>query len=278
VNPIRSPQEIARLVEFGEGETCAQTLASAPPDFAADFGIRVERLDSAILLVAEQIDDMPFNRVIGLGVMDPATEAMVDDIVTLYQDAGIQNFAVQLSPAAQPPALPVWLEARGLQHRDNWAKVYRPGQPPPVIPTDLRIECIGREHAAAFARVACSAFGLPDLLHPWFAATVGWPGWRHYLAWDGDVPVATGALFVRGEVGWLGLGSTLPSHRRRGAQGAIMAQRIRDGIGQGCQWLVTETGEDVPDRPNPSYHNMLRTGFRLAYQRPNYLFQPSPAG
>jgi hypothetical protein len=278
LTPIRSPQEIARLVELGEGEAWAEMLLSAPPDFAANFGIRVERLDSAILLVAEKMDSMLFNRVIGLGVKKPATEAMVDAIVALYQNASAPNFAIQLSPAAQPPALPAWLEARGLYRRNNWVKVYRPGQPPPVIPTDLRIECIGREHAAAFASVACSAFGMPDLLRPWFAATVGRPGWRHYLAWDGDAPVATGALLVRGEVGWLGVGSTLPSHRRHGAQGAIMAQRIRDGIGLGCQWLVTETGQDVPDRPNPSYHNMLRTGFQLAYQRPNYLFQPSPAG
>ena len=47
-----------------------------------------------------------------------------------------------------------------------------------------------------------------------------------------------------------------------------MARRIRDGADLGCRWLVTETGEDTPHHPNPSYHNMLRTGFLLAYQRP----------
>ena len=37
--------------------------------------------------------------------------------------------------------------------------------------------------------------------------------------------------------------------------------------------LVTETGEDSPEQPNPSFHNMIRTGFSLAYQRPNYLWR-----
>jgi len=64
---------------------------------------------------------------------------------------------------------------------------------------------------------------------------------------------------------------TLPAFRRRGGQGAIMARRIRDAVQLGCRWVITETGEDLPDRPNPSYHNMLRAGFSLAYQRPNYL-------
>lgn len=273
-----SLQETAQLVEIGEGEAGADMVLSAPADVAANIGTRVERVGSAIVLITEQVDIMLFNRVIGLGVMEPATEAMVDAIVTLYQNAGLRNFAVQLSPTAQPSALPAWLEARGLPPRDNWAKVYRGVESPPMIRTDLRLECISPEHAAAFASVACTAFGMPDTLRSWFAASVGLPGWRHYLAWDGDLPVATGALFIRGGVGWLGMGSTLPSHRRQGAQGALMAQRIRDGIELGCHWLITETGEDSPSRPNPSYHNMVRTGFELAYQRPNYIFQASGAG
>jgi hypothetical protein len=50
-----------------------------------------------------------------------------------------------------------------------------------------------------------------------------------------------------------------------------MARRIRDAALAGCQWVVTETGEDSVDFPNPSYHNMLRAGFQPVYQRPNYM-------
>ncbi len=266
-NSKLSPQDIARLVEGSESAVYAQIVLSAPADVVTNIGMRIERAGSAVALITKKMDFMLFNRVIGLGLMEPATEMMVDNIIALYHNASIQNFAVQLSPAAQPAALPAWLEARGLLRRGNWAKVYRGVESPPEIPTDLRIECIGPEHAAAFASVACTAFGMPDTLRPWLAAFVGGPGWRHYLAWDGDTPVATGALFIRDGVGWLGVGSTLPSHRRRGAQGAIMAQRIRDGVELGCRRLITETGEDTPDHPNPSYHNMRRTGFKLAYHR-----------
>lgn len=266
-----SLQDLARLVEVGEGEAYADMFLAAPADFAAGMGLRVERVGSAIALITAKMDFMLFNRVIGLGVMEPATEAMVDDLVALYHQAGVQNFAVQVSPSAQPSALAAWLEARGLPRRDNWAKVFRGVEPPPPVPTDLRIDVIGPDQAGAFAAVACTAFGMPDTLQPWLVAPVGRPGWRHYLAWDGDTPVATGALFVKDRIGWLGVGSTLPSHRRRGAQGAIMARRIRDGAKLGCRWLITETGEDLPDRPNSSYRNMVRTGFELAYQRPNYM-------
>ncbi len=181
---------------------------------------------------------------------------------------------VQLSPAAQPAELPKWLEERGFKRGEKWAKVYRGTESPPVISSDITIERIGPQFAEVFAETAFTGYEFPPALRPiipWIPPQIGRSGWTHYLGFDGDVPVATGALYARDGVGWLGYGSTLPSHRRRGAQGAMFAQRINDAIAQGCQWIVTETGEETEDKPNPSYHNMLRMGFELAYMRPNYV-------
>jgi len=50
-----------------------------------------------------------------------------------------------------------------------------------------------------------------------------------------------------------------------------MARRIADGIKLGCRHLVSETGEETPEEPNPSYRNMLRTGFELVYARRNWI-------
>jgi len=43
-----------------------------------------------------------------------------------------------------------------------------------------------------------------------------------------------------------------------------------DGIEMGCRWLVVEADPDTAERPNPSYRNLVRFGFKLAYERPNY--------
>jgi len=114
---------------------------------------------------------------------------------------------------------------------------------------------------------------MPLPLAEGLAMSIGQPGWQHYLAWDGEQAVAGAALFMRSGVGWLGAGGTLPSHRRRGAHGALMARRIQDSAAAGCEWVITETGEDTPEQPNPSFHNMRRTGFQVAYLRPNYMLQ-----
>ena len=268
-----STHDVAAIVEFGEAEAYADLARFAP----AGLGFQVQRIGGAIVLLAEHLDMLLFNRVIGLGMREPATETLLDQIAATYQRAGVRNYGVQLSPTCLPAELPTWLSARNLMLRDRWAKVYcRPSQVI-TIPTTLRIAHIGTDAADMFAEVARVAFGMPPFLEPWLARGVGQTGWRHYLAFDGDQPVATGALFIRNRIGWLGLGSTLATHRRRGAQGALMVQRIRDAADLGCEWVITETGEDLPENPNPSFHNMVRTDFKLAYQRPNYLLRSAPA-
>jgi GNAT superfamily N-acetyltransferase len=224
------------------------------------------------VLSAPSFDTLLFNRVIGLGLRRPATPAAVSDLVNRYRATGVRNYGIQLSPAARPEGLETWLDESGLARRDNWTKVYRPADVPPApVMTELGIEPVAPQLADRFAEVACAGFGLPPTLAPLLRGTVGRAGWHHYMAWDRDTPVATAALFVHGDAGWLGIAATRPTHRRRGAQGALMARRLTDGAALGCRWFVTETGEDAPDRPNPSFHNMMRAGFVVAYQRPNFM-------
>lgn len=225
-------------------------------------------------MLMREVDVPMLNRVVGLGLREPVTDEVLDSVERLYRGERFR-FMVQPSPAVLSEELHARLEARGLPRMDNWVKMIRGAEPPPEVSTDLRVEQVGREHARACAEVLCSAFGMPPEFGAFVVNLVGRPGWQHYLAFDGDTPVATGALYVHGEVGEVTFGGTLESHRGRGGQGAIMARRIRDAIELGCRWIVTETGEDTPEQPNPSYRNMVRTGFRVTYLRPNYIFFPS---
>lgn len=267
---MSTPLELAQVEEFGEAEAYADMIRAAPPDVAKQLGLGVRRFESAWALTFEAADMMLFNRVMGLGLREAATPEMLADITRYYKERGLRNFSITLSPNAQPPAAPDWLAAQGYARGDNWAKMIRSTEPAPTIETDLLIEEVGAEYGEAFATVALAVFGMPPAWGPWIRALAGRPHWHTYLAFEGDRPVATGSLYIKNEIGWLGIGSTLPSHRGRGAQGAILARRIADGIAKGCRWLITETDEETPQRPNPSYRNMVRTGFTLLYARPNY--------
>ena len=168
MNGTLSPAQAAEVVEFGEGEAYADFFFSAP----AELGVSVQRLGSAMLLVAQRLDIVLFNRVIGLGLREPASDTALEAILSIYRQAGVHASAGQLSPAAQPPVLSLWLEARGLRPADNWAKVYRAADPEMTMPTGrlmreqpgewivLRLQALARVRATRPAGSRASPWSL----------------------------------------------------------------------------------------------------------------------
>jgi hypothetical protein len=188
-----------------------------------------------------------------------------------YASAGARRFFVQLSPIAVPTELRQWLIDRGARPYNNWVKLYRDVSAPPAVKSDLSVRQIDTESAGKFAAIVSSCLDWPERVRPWIARTVGRPGWRHYMAFDGRRAVATAALFVQSGFGWLDFAATLPEYRGRGAQGALVVRRIEDAAKTDVSHLVVETAEQTPGRPAPSWRNMNRFSFEMAYVRPNYL-------
>ncbi len=90
-------QHLAELVELGEAEAYADFFAAAPPD----WNCRVQRIGGAVCLFAPDMSAMIFNRVIGLGVREAATEAMLDEPALTQVCARLQNIAVRGKPCPE---------------------------------------------------------------------------------------------------------------------------------------------------------------------------------
>jgi hypothetical protein len=264
------------ICEHAEADAWASYYRNAPAEFARKTRIDAKRVGSLWVMMIPELDSTDFNRIVGLGAGEAATEAMLDDAIAVLQNAGCRHTMAQITPLAQPAGLPDWLAKRGFVRGDNWAKVYRGNAPALAAPTGLRVESIGKDRAELFASMLQAVFNMTPDLGLWGMGSVGEPGWRHYLAFAGEQPISCAVMFVSGEVAWLGFGGTLPSHRRQGGQGALLARRIDDGLKLGCRWFISETSEDTPEQPVQSYHNLLRAGFKLAYLRANYIHETPP--
>jgi GNAT superfamily N-acetyltransferase len=256
---------------MSEMQAWGEFYRAASADTISACGLDVGELGGALATLFSAADALGLNRVIGLGLERPAGSGDVDDLVDLYENAGVPRFFVQVNPASKPSDLGSLLEARGLRHYNNWVKLYRDVSPPPGVSTDLTVRRIDERDAEAFGRIVAGSFDWPEPASGWVAELVGRPNWRHYMVFDGETPVATGAMHVQDGQGWIDFASTLSDYRGRGAQGALLAQRIRDAAELGLRRLVVETAEDTPQKGAPSFRNMLKFGFRVAYVRPNYL-------
>jgi GNAT superfamily N-acetyltransferase len=238
------------------------------------FGADAVQAGGVVCAVRPDLDQVYNNPVIGLGVLEPASDAVLDRIADVF---GSIRHSVALAPCAQPPDLPDMLRERGYEAGYAWVKFHRPAGPPPAAKTDLRVERIGAERSADYVAVLAAGFDLLPEAAAMLEHLPGRPGWGCYLAYDGEAPVAAGAVFVSGDHAWLGQATTLPEHRRRGGQSALMAVRIGEARAAGAAVVVTETGETVDGRPANSYHNILRAGFEPAYVRPNFISPPEDA-
>jgi hypothetical protein len=90
--------------------------------YAAFYGSRAVQLDGGV--VAFRLDEAPdspmLNRVVGLGVDEPATEDALDSALEAL--AGTTCY-VAVSYDARPPELLHWLSRRGLEPGWGWMQV-----------------------------------------------------------------------------------------------------------------------------------------------------------
>lgn len=244
---------------------------SASPEMAALFGIRLVRLGSADVLQMTRLDMLMFNRVVALGVEEPATEELLDEALALFADAHVPRFFLEVSPAARPIFLNDWIAERGFSLHNNWVKLTRAVDPVPRAFTTTHIVEVGPDRAADFGRIVQIVFRLPEPMAEWAAGLVGREGRRQFMAFERDKPVGVAALYQEGEWAELGYAAVLPEARGLGIQAALIAARVRAARDMGCRWLSMETAEETLEKPSYSLRNARKMGFEILYLRPNYL-------
>lgn len=220
----------------------------------------VVEVDGAVVLLVPEAPGSPMlNRVVGLGLDDPATEERVDAALAVVPRG--TRFYVGVSPHAEPPELPAWLEARGLEPGWGWMAFRRSVTAPEPATTELTlVDVASGEERAAFARIVRVAYGLPEEVERRLRVAPD-VGWDCLLALDGDEAAGAAAIYVAEGVGYLGFAATLAEHRGKGAQSALLTERIRRAAAAGCDVILTETGEQREGLPSNSYRNIRRAGF-----------------
>lgn len=239
---------------------------------AAGFGFTVESVSGATVFLAPGVTVPFFNRTLGLLPETGFTEAELERVIAVFRAAAVREWWVQFTPEVAPRDLQGWLVARGFAPapRASWAKFVRLTGDPPAAASDLSIRAASSGDAPDVARILSASYGLSPALGRGISSLVGKPGWMFFVACHRGDPVATGAVHVQQDRGWLGFAATDAAYRGHGAQSSLLAARIAAAGEAGCAAVVTETGEPKKDEPNPSLANIRRAGFVQVCSRLNY--------
>lgn len=235
------------------------------------LGIGIEKLLDGECLVTEKIKAWLFNRVIGLGLESKIERKTLDILVTLYEKKDLP-VGISLCSEATTPELVKDLKNRGFEIQNSWVKMLRSNTHPIISECGFSIKEASQDQGALISEIISVGFGLDSIGNQIFKALITPASNYVYIAWDGTNPTGVGVLTINNKIGHLNTATTLPEYRGKGIQGAIMAHRLKEGIKLGCDRFVTETWSPG-DAVNHSYNNMVRHGFELAYERPNWVLE-----
>jgi GNAT superfamily N-acetyltransferase len=183
-------------------------------------------------------------------------------LIELFSAEGVKRFFVWLSPGPDMDTMRRWLEGSGFCRirRTGYPTLCRTVRTPVQFNTDLDIREVSVDDVVA------ARDHLGETLWPEYARSAGKDGFFHYMAFDGNRPVAIAALCIFEEIGYLMAAATAESHRRRGAQQALIAKRVERAEALGCEVMVSETLYMLEH----SYRNLQRAGFQEAYEKEVY--------
>jgi GNAT superfamily N-acetyltransferase len=202
------------------------------------------------------------NRAYLCGTEPGMTSDGVTRLIDLFVAEGVRRFFVWLSPGPDMETVRGWLEACGLSRvrRTGYPTLCRVDRTPVQFKTDLEVREVSP------GEIAAARDQLGETLWPEYARSAGQEGFFHYMAFDGNRPVAIAALCVFEDLGYLMAAATIEGDRKRGAQQALIARRIERAERMGCALLVSETLYMIEH----SYRNLQRAGFREAYEKEIY--------
>ncbi len=95
-----------------------------------------------------------------------------------------------------------------------------------------------------------------------FADMAHVPGFSQYLARRGNEPAGGASMRIHDGIAQLCGAATLPEHRRRGVQTALLGRRLAIAAAEGCDLAIVTTAPG-----SKSQDNVQRQGFALLYVR-----------
>ena len=223
----------------------------------------------------------PYNKVAGLGFGGVPDASALDEIEWAFAAVGAP-VQVELAHLGDPAILAV-LAARGyrLESFENVLGRALTGEPERVMPPGVEVRLSAEDEAETWLDVVAEGSAHPD------AQGVPWheefsreaiieaerdsiaAGCVRYAALRDGIIVGGATMRIAEGVAQLTGAATVPAHRRRGVQTALLSARLADAAAAGCDVAV------ITVQPgSKSQQNAQRQGFDLLYTRAVLVRQP----
>jgi hypothetical protein len=267
----------AAAFEATEAAAWADMYAAAPAAFAAAAGVCTCEVGGARVLRWAATGRRYFNRTIGFGVAQPATEAALDAIVEGFERAGIDTFLIASQPHCEPAGFGRSLRDRGLAPFDAHDRIVRGAEPAPAPARPdphargFTVERVTPATTAQWADFLERVYRIDT--GDWLPELVERPGWHQYVARENGSIAAARCMYIAPDgAAWLGMDGPVPGVHLDDYEpdAALCDFIVRDGLARGARAFVTDIEAPSPAMDTPAYGYFGRLGFRRVYARTHH--------
>ena len=213
--------------------------------------------------------ESPLTQTFGLGVFEDASAEQLDVLESFFKERNAPIFH-EVSPMADQAILALLvgrgyrpIELTSVMYRD--LTIHRPESVRlnPAINTRIVVD----HEVDLWARTSAAAWtaenpALGEFMLKFGTVSAQCSGAFPYIAeLDGEA-IATGMLFIYDDVCILAGASTIPEARNQGAQNALLNDRLRFAMEQGCKMAIMGAAPG-----SQSQKNAQKNGFQIAYTR-----------
>jgi len=211
----------------------------------------------------------PITQTFGFGLFSPPSAATLDAIEHFFHAKGSPAFH-EVCPLADP-SHGAMLGDRGYQPFEFSSVMYQPVDAAAALARQrsgsIGVRAIDTGEHEVWGRTAAAGWsdaapGLDAFLIEHGRIAADCADLVMFLAEDGGVPIAAAALSISGSVALFAGASTIPAARHRGAQLALLAERLAYAAAHDCDLAMM-----VALPGSGSQRNAERNGFRIAYTR-----------
>ena len=269
--PLFCDTDLAQRIERAETELIEATALATHRRLDNGRGFVIPLAGGLASFAA---DDSPFNKVVGLGFDGVPADDVLDEIEHAYAGVGAP-VQVEL-PHLADPEIGIVLSRRGyrLESFENVLGIAIADKYDVTLPDGIEIRPSGDDELDLWLNLMADAVAAPDTQGvPWReefrrdtyieaerdAAAAGIT--RYIAVLNGEIAGGAG-LRTTGGVAQFAGAATLPGHRRRGIQSALLFTRLSDAAAAGC-----DVGVITTQPASKSQQNAQRSGFDLLYTR-----------
>ena len=205
-------------------------------------------------------------RVRGFGTHRPVTKDDCNTVFDILEQNNVTNIRFRVPPAGQEEEIRTWLKERGLKRLTFAAQWIVSTEPQRTVATSLAIQEIDQGNAYQFAQIVVKNYRIKtkDAV-AYYQRMVGAPGFTCFMAFDGEIPAGTGAIYSVGDGCIVFYGTTIAPYRKQGLQQSMIGYRLNHARAAGLTWASAMTITN--DR---SSRNLRRQGFAKAWDEDVY--------